>query len=112
MTKVEKKASLTAPFIPFSENSSHSENHLKSFTGKRRTLTMASRQCGVNPLAQVGHNNTPSPNLAIHHYYAPFFSPLPNSHFSPPGISLLTQFTFSSVSQPFDSQHTHHYTSA
>src|SRR5678815_5854555 len=48
-----------------------------------------------------------SQNPAILSYHAPFFSPLPNSHFSPSDIPLLTQSTFSSVSQPVGSQHTH-----
>src|SRR5678816_4533231 len=47
----------------------------------------------------------------IHSCYAPFFSPLPNSHFSLPGIPFLTHSTFFSVSYPVDSQHTYHYTS-
>src|SRR5678816_2292501 len=56
---------------------------------------MASHQCEVHLLAQMGHNHTPSQNPAIHSYYAPFFSPLPNSYFSPSGIPLLTlQFFF------------------
>src|SRR5678816_1396695 len=59
-----------------------------------RDSTMASRQCGVHPLALVGHNHTPSQNPAIYFYYAPFFSPLSNSHYSPPGIPLLTQQIF------------------
>src|SRR5678815_1003641 len=59
---------------------------------------MASGQCWVYPLTQVGHNHTLSQNTAIHSYYVPFFSPLLNSDFSPSGIPLLTQSTFSSVS--------------
>src|SRR5678815_5386760 len=108
MTQVEKKA----PFIPFNENSQQSENPPMSSMGPRRTLTLASHQCVVHPLAKVGHNHTPSQNPAIHSYYAPLFSPLSNSHFSPSAIPLLTQSTFSSACQPVDSQHTHHYISA
>src|SRR5678816_234423 len=60
-------------------------------------------KCRVHPLAQVGHNHDPSQN-----YYAPLFSPLSKSHLSY-RHHLLTQSTFSSVSQPVDSQHAHHY---
>src|SRR5678816_3274376 len=66
-----------------------------SFKGRRRTLTEASRQCGVHPLNKTS-NYTSLQKPEIHSYYAPFFSPLPNSHSSPPGIPLLTQSTFSS----------------
>src|SRR5678815_4607053 len=107
MTQVEKKAQPYLPFIPISGNSPHRKSTIE-LHGTATDLTIASRQCGVHPLTQVGHNHTPSQNPAIQSYYAPFFSPLPNSHFTPKDILSLTQFTFSSVSQPFDSQHTHH----
>src|SRR5678815_4850567 len=69
--------------------------------------------------ANVGFILWPRWAITIHPHKTLPFTPIihlsarpqPNSHFTPPDILLLTQSTFSSVSQPDDSQHTHHYTS-
>src|SRR5678815_3638927 len=74
MTQVEKKAQPYLPFIPISGNSPHRKSTIE-LHGTATDLTMASRQCGVHPLAQVGHNHTPSQNPAIYSYYALFLAP-------------------------------------
>src|SRR5678815_5616977 len=98
MTQVERKPSLTAPFTHISETATDPHYGISSMWG--------------SSLGPGGPQPYPSQNPVILSYCAPSFSPLPNSHFSPPDIPLLTQSTFSSVSQWVDSQHTHHYTSA
>src|SRR5678816_2053836 len=100
MTQVEKKA---WPYHP-----------IYTFTGPRWTLGASLWHLvnvGFIPWPRWATTIPPHKPPPIHSYYAPFFSPLPNSHFSPTGIPLLTQSTFSSISQPVDQQHTHHYLS-
>src|SRR5678816_3166200 len=79
--------------------------------GQRWTLTMVDRQCKGSSLGPSGPQSYPLtiPRHSLMLYT--FLLASPNSHFSPSNIRLLTQSTFSSVSQPVGSQHTRHYTS-
>src|SRR5678816_1514158 len=99
MTKSKRKPSLTAPLYLLVRTRRSQKIHPRASRDRDGNSLWPIVKCKVHSLAQVGHNHTPSQNPAIHSYYAPLFSPLPNSHFSPSDILLLTQSTFSSVSQ-------------
>src|SRR5678816_2854641 len=111
MTQVEKKAQPYLPFIPISGNSPHRKSTLELHG------TATDSHYGISPMwgSSLGLGG-PQPYTLTKHCHllllCTFFSPLPNSHFTSLDILLMTQSTFTSVSQPVDSQHTHHYTSA
>src|SRR5678816_468309 len=110
ITQVEKKAQPYLPFIPISGNLPHRKSTLELHG------TATDPNYGISPMwgSSLGPGVLqPYPLTKPCHLLllCTFFSPLPNSHFTPPEILLMTQSTFSSVTQPVDSQHTHHYIS-
>src|SRR5678815_3828917 len=106
MTQVEKKAQPYLPFIPISGNSPHRKSTLELHG------TAMDPHYGISPMwgSSLGPSG-PQPYTCTKPCHllllCTFFSPLTNSHFTLPDTLLLTQSTFSSVSQPVDSQHTH-----
>src|SRR5678815_4684728 len=111
MTQVEMKARPYLPLILISGNSPHRKSTLELHGTATDPYYGISSVWGssLGPGGPQPYTLTKPCHLLL---LCTFFSPLPNSHFTPPDILLLTQSTFSSVSQPVDSQHTHHYTSA
>src|SRR5678815_4196169 len=108
MTQVEMKARPYLPLILISGNSPHRKSTLELHG------TATDPHYGISPMCCSSFGpGRPQPYTLTKPCHllllCTFFSPLPNSHFTPPTILLLTQSTFPSVSQPVDSQPTHHW---
>src|SRR5678815_5501757 len=96
MTQVEKKAQPYLPFIPISGNSLQRKSTLEVHG------TVTDPHYGISPMwgSSLGPGG-PQPYTLTKPCHllllCTFFSPLSNSHFTPPDILLLTQSTFFSV---------------